>query len=419
MLNSGFISLEITTPETETVNFTVSSLTQTIANGLVTAGRSAFIFHCLLLFYHVNSESERYKGLLVTTGTNKKISVAVAMSRFADYSAGVYVNYPALVYPSVYSYVYYAVSIGTDESTSFSSLLIVSGNNNTNITITPTVTVTIPSSLTSSGNQISLNAGQSITIQLQYLETFLLKPVADRADLTGTKVESNSPISVYSSHTCAVGSNCNFVGEQIPPVASWGNEFLVQSIFDYYRHPGYILKLIGSQANTNVNVLCDEGNSSYSLSLQEGVVVSQTILSQISCYISSTSPILVAQFSVAELDMKIIPPLHQYASNATSFPRIFGDSVVNLVVLAADDSSQIRVNDALLPSLTSSSWEYYSTFVNGCYVYNNYSVFGYGEVTIWSNNSDDKILAMVYGFFFRYFYSGNLDLKPSEGMSLN
>uniref|UniRef100_A0A1X7UJX2 EGF-like domain-containing protein n=1 Tax=Amphimedon queenslandica TaxID=400682 RepID=A0A1X7UJX2_AMPQE len=236
----------------------------------------------------------------------------------------------------------------------------ISGDNNTNIRITPTVTVTIPSSLTSSGNQISLNAGQSITIQLQYLETFLLKPTVDKADLTGTKLESNNPISVYSGHTCVVGSSCDFVGEQIPPVASWGNEFLVQSFAIYNRQSGYILKLIGSQANTNANLLCDEGNSSYSLSLQEGNILSQTILSQTSCYVSSTSPILVAQFSVTERDMIIIPPLHQYASNVTSFNRIFGDSVVNLVVLAADASSQIRLNGALLPSLTSSSWEYYN-----------------------------------------------------------
>ncbi|XP_019859007.1 PREDICTED: deleted in malignant brain tumors 1 protein-like [Amphimedon queenslandica] len=263
--------------------------------------------------------------------------------------------------------------------------------------------------------QISLKAGQSITIQLQYLETFLLKPAVEKADLTGTKLESNNPISVYSAHSCVVRQfACAFAGEQIPPVASWGNEFLVPSFFFFFRQPGYILKLIGSQANTNVNVLCDEGNSSYSLSLQEGGVLSQTILSQISCYVSSTSPILVAQLSVAERDMTIIPPLHQYASNVTSFSDLFGDSVVHLVVLAADDSSQIRLNGTLLPSLTSSSWEYYSTFVNGCYVYNGYKLFGYGEVTIWSNNSDDKILVMVYGYYFTYFYSGNIDLKPSE-----
>ena len=430
MLTTQFISLVITTPETETVNFTVSSLTRTIANGIVTAGTSTTISDSALLSYHVNSESERYKGLLVNTEMGKKISVAVAMSHFDDYSAGVYVNYPALVYP-VNSYVYYAVSVGTDESTSYSSLLLVSGNNNTNITITPTVTVTIPSSLTQSGDEVNLNAGQSITIQLQYLETLLLKPVAARADLTGTKVESSNPISVYSGHTCGfipVGQfACDFVGEQIPPVASWGNEFLVQSF--YNRESGYILKLIGSQNHTNVNVSCDNGNS-ISLSLHKGCVLSQTI-PQTSCYISSTSPVLVAQFSLAQFAdssfssygdpaMTIIPPLHQYASNVTSFPIIslLGAPVsVNLVVLAADNSSQIRLNGTFLPSLMSNSWKHYNSSVGGCYVFNSYSLSG-SEISVWSNNSNDKILAMVYGLqqFVGYSYTGNLDLKPTEGM---
>ncbi|XP_011409388.1 PREDICTED: IgGFc-binding protein-like, partial [Amphimedon queenslandica] len=281
-------------------------------------------------------------------------------------------------------------------------------------------------------NQISLNAGQSITIQLQYLETLLLKPVTARADLTGTKVESSNPISVYSGHTCGfipVGQfACDFVGEQIPPVASWGNESLVQSF--YKRESGYILKLIGSQNNTGIGITCDNGNS-YSLSLQEGGVLSQTI-SQTSCYINSTSPILVAQFSLAQFAdssftthgdpaMTIIPPIHQYASNVTSFPIIslLGASTsVNLVILAADDSSQIQLNGTLLPPLTSSSWKHYNSSVGGCYVFNSYSLSDGGDISvisIWSNNSNDKILAMVYGLqqFIGYSYTGNLDLKPS------
>ena len=429
MLTTQSISLVITTPETETVNFTVSSINQTIANGSVTAGTPTTISDSTLLSYHVNSESERYKGLLVTAEMGKKISVAVAMSHFDDYSAGVYVSYPALVYP-VNSYVYYAVSVGTDEATSYSSLLLVSGNNNTNIRITPTVAVMIPSSLTQSGIQTVLNAGQSITIQLQYLETLLLKPAEATVDLTGTKVESSNPISVFSGHTCGfipVGQfACDFVGEQIPPVASWGNEFLVQSF--YNRESGYILKLIGSKNNTNVNVSCDNGNS-YSLSLQEGGVLSQTI-PQTSCYINSTSPILIAQFSQAQFAdssfssyaMSIIPPLHQYPSNVTSFPIIslLGAPVsVNLVVLAADDSSQIRLNGSRLPSLSSSSWKHYNSSVGGCYVFNSYSLsVDTGEISVWSNNSNDKILAMVYGLqqFVGYSYTGNLYLKPTEGM---
>ena len=456
MRMNQFILLFITTSESEAVNFTVSSLNQTIANGSVIAGTPTTISDSILISYAVSNESDRYKGILVTTGTEKKISVTVATMEDGPGSAGVYVNYQILAYSvNTCSYVYYAMSIGSKESvlSSFSSLLLVSGSNNTNITITPTVTVTIPSNLTQSGNQTVLNAGQSITIQLQYLETLLLKPVAALADLTGTKVESNKPLSVYSGHTCGHiptdKDDCDFVGEQIPPVASWGNEFLVQSF--YSRH-SYILKLIGSQNDTNIDITCADG-SHYTLSLQEGSVLNQTI-SETSCYINSTSPILVAQFVLGysahtnfrpgDPAMTIIPPLHQYANNVTSFPIVnlrhdpsyflSGSFSVNLVVLAVNDSSQIQLNGTVLPSLTSSSWKRYDSSVGGSYVMNStmlsvesaniVDIVDIGdnselvEIRVWSNNSDDKILAMVYGLgrLFGFSYTGTSDLRPNEGM---
>ncbi|XP_019849594.1 PREDICTED: IgGFc-binding protein-like [Amphimedon queenslandica] len=435
MRASPFISLVITTSETETVNFTVSSLSQRIANGSVTSGTPTHISDSILISYAVSNESDRYKGILVSTGTDKTLSVTVVMMDSFN-SAGVYVNYPISVCTvNNHSYVYYAVSIGTTETTSFSSLLIVSGNNNTNITITPTVTVTIPPNLTQSGHQTVLNAGQSITIQLHYLETLLLKPVVALADLTGTKVESSKPLSVYSGHTCGVippdRDDCDFVGEQLPPVVSWGKELLVQSF--YNRQSGYILKIIGSQSNTNIDITCADG-SNYFLSLQEGGVLNQTV-SQTSCYINSTSPILVAQFVLGyfrymyepgDSAMTIIPPLHQYGNNVTSFSLIslLGAPVsVNLVVLAADESSQIQLNGTVLPSLTSSSWKRYNSSVGGSYVFNSTIIedidFGGNyivEIRVWSNNSNDKILAMVYGLgrLFGYSYTGTLNQSPIE-----
>ena len=427
ILNTEYLSLVITTTETDPVNFTVSSLSQTIATGSVTAGTPTTITGSTLLSYTVSSESDRRKGILVTTGSEKKISVNVAMRHQTDFSAGAYLNYPTWHYP-VNNSVYYAVSIGTQEPNSFSSLLIVSANNDTNITITPSVTVTIPSDLSPTGSATILNAGQSITIQLQYLETLLLKPNTALTDLTGTKVESNKPIPVYSGHTCGnIPTNqyaCDFIGEQLPPVASWGNEFLVQSF--YSRSSGYNLKLIGSRNDTSVSITCDAGND-YSLSLGEGDVLSQTI-TQTSCYINSTNPILVAQFSQGQFAgtgngdpaMTVIPPLHHYSNNVTSFPVISllnSQTYVNLFVLTSSNSSQIRLNGNLLPSLSSTSWKRYNGS-GGYYVFNSYSLTGSGgEVSVSSDNYNDKILAMVYGLnlFVGYSYTGSLNLRPSGG----
>ena len=326
-------------------------------------------------------------------------------------------------------YVYYAVSIGTIYPTSFSSLLIVSANNNTNITITPSVTVTIPSDLSPTGSDTILNAGQSIEIQLQYLETLLLKPVTALPDLTGTKVESNKPISVYSGHTCGnIPSNlygCDFIGEQLPPVASWGNEFLVQSF--YSRPSGYLLKLIGSRNDTSVSITCDAGND-YSLSLEEGDVSNQAITNT-SCYINSTNPILVAQISQGQLAgtgdgdpaMTVIPPLHQY-TEITTFPFLsLLTAYVNLAVIAKNSSSQVQLNGTLLPPLSSSSWQHYnsSSSIGEYYVFNSYiSLIGSGEVSVSSDNYNDKILAMVYGMvpLLGYSYTGSFNLRPSGGI---
>ena len=366
--NQSIIKLVITTSEPDPVEFTVSSLDETLYTGTVTAGTPTNITdnNDTLSFYIVSSESDRYKGILVTTGSQKKISLIVALAEFHGWPGciGAYLAYPAWGYP-VISYVYYAVSTSMTINSILSSLLIVSANNNTNITITPSVTVTIPSDLSPTGSDTILNAGQSITIQLQYLETLLLKPVTALAELSGTKVESNKPISVYSGLTYGnVPTNygCKFVGEQIPPVASWGDEFLIHNLG--YRS---ILKLIGSQDSTRVSIACNKSRA-FSLSLQEGAVLSQNI-NQTNCYITSTEPILVAQFTmgmsiggfIVDPTMKIIPPLHHYTNNVTSLPlfTLFQYEqefwLINLAVLAGSDSSQIRLNGNLLPSLSSSS----------------------------------------------------------------
>ena len=82
--NNVFIELVITTSEPDPVNFTVSSLDETLYTGTVTAGIPTDINdnNDILLPNIAGSESDWYKGILVTTGSQKKISVTVAIAEF-------------------------------------------------------------------------------------------------------------------------------------------------------------------------------------------------------------------------------------------------------------------------------------------------------------------------------------------------
>ena len=89
-------------------------------------------------------------------------------------------------------------------------------------------------------------------------------------------------------------------------------------------------------------------------------------------------------------------------------------------MFAGSDSSQIRLNGNLLPSLSSSSWKHYtsSSSASNYYVFDSYNLAGGGEISIWSDNYSDKILAVAYGMaeIIGYSYTGNLNLRPSGGI---
>ena len=123
--------------------------------------------------------------------------------------------------------------------------------------------------------------------------------------------------------------------------------------------------------------------------------------------------------------MMVIPPLNHYSNNVTRFPLIslFSNvsNYVNLAVQAVTESSQIRLNGNLLPSLISSSWKHYnsSSSIGGYFVFDSYNLTDESgdEISIWSDNYSDKIVAMVFGMsrYMGYSFTGDLNLRPSGG----
>ena len=420
------VSLTVTTTEIQTVHFRIRNISGAIiANGSVSPGTPTKI--PLSGYYSVGNPSERNKGLVVTTGSSEDISIIVSLD--VTNSDGAYQSYPPWTYDS---YVYYAISTSvspdSDDAELYSTLLIVSTSNGTTVTITPSVGIVIPSDLSFNGSTFTLAAGNTVNINLNYLKTFLIKPVGSDStnDLTGSKVESNKPIIVYSGHTCGNipidQQPCDFIGEQIPPVASWGDTFLV-STFDG-RTSGYLLKMVASQNNTSVNISC-ENSLKQSLSLQEGNYSLFDVSGQQGCYITSDKPILLAQLSPSQIyrgftngdpAMVIIPPTHHYINNVT-FPvvNVLSSAVYMNLAVVSDNFAplQIKLNGASLGTQTWTMLNNSDNSMIGGYMLTGYRLSG-NEISVWSDDSDTKLFPMVYGlaFFSGYAYTGGMNMVP-------
>ena len=351
------VELIISTQQSSSVHFTISNATGSIANDTVSADSPTTI--SIDTSFAVDGIGDRSKGILLTTGSTDKLSVVVAIIS-GSVSSGTYHNLPPWGY-SVNQYTYYAVSADTTNSNAFSAILIVGANSNTSILINATQDIVIPADLTSNGTQVTLVAGSTITVTLNYCETLLLK---SDADLTGSKVISNKPISFYSGHTGAnIPTNkfaWDFIGEQFPPTVAWGNSFLVGSFINRDR---FILKAITSQNNSSINIICSDDVYISNNVADAGMSVSATILPGSSdnhyCSVVADSPILVVQFGLGQGDdfnngdpySIYVPPTHQYytlQSYTLSIPEISAHArYFNLAVLSNNfNSSTILLDNA-------------------------------------------------------------------------
>ena len=190
-------ALHITSQETETVNFTVKTLTSTIAASSVKSGSPVKI--PLSILNVVDSNTERDQGIVISTDSRKKISVVVSAS--GEFSGVTYRVFPPWGYTTD-EYIYFAVSV--TGMSHFSNILIVAANNNTAMTISPSgSSINIPADLVGNGEGATINPGESVNITLHYLQSLLLLSDDAASDFTGTEVTSNKPIAFFSGHMCA------------------------------------------------------------------------------------------------------------------------------------------------------------------------------------------------------------------------
>ena len=236
-------------------------------------------------------------------------------------------------------YVYYGMVI-TDSTTRSSVILVVGTDEGTVMNLTTTQPVTLN---VDNGDTFDTIAGRQYSFVINELQTVY---IATFTDLTGTKIVTNKPVSVFSGHECVLipstTAGCDHIVEQIPPTALWGNVFYISPLL---TRRSYTIKVLAAYNNTDISLYCN--GTTDSICISEGEAIVRTFMFQEYCAIHSTRSILVAQFSHGQLDddadgdpMMMLIPAKMHYTNKFSLSTIRNPAIsgyqhfLNIIVLA-------------------------------------------------------------------------------------
>ncbi len=240
----------------------------------------------------------------------------------------------------------------TNEISGGTQFAVVASEDNTAITLTPSV---------ATGSRL---AGVPYQIVLQAGETYRLINYDNvEADLTGTTIHSDKPITVLGGHRCGyvptgVGYADHLV-EQLPPVNEWGRHFVTLPLAG--RLHGDTFRFLAATNGTRLAI-----NGKIVASLDRGQFYEQIIEGP--AEILASQPILVAQYAhgleydgqIGDPFMMLVPALEQLGGDCVlSTPSfwvwrdmqtedIFTD-FLNLIV-RTNGVGLIQLDDAFVPA---------------------------------------------------------------------
>lgn len=338
----------------ENADYVVESSDETIQMGTVSSGTPVVVTipsdHELQV---TDSDFDnREKGIHVYTTGDDPIFV-VAENYITVINYGTFLAYPCLTNEADNGYEYYVISSEDPSGFLHSQFLLVGCEDDTTITVTPTQSISIPQDpqMAATTSVTVESAATSHEFTLNQMQTLLVSSVSD---LTGTKIVSNKPLTVISGHECAnipaSESGCEPLSIHVPPSVTWGTKFLLAP-FDG-RTGQQNFKLISAEATT-IAYTC--GTTSQG---SQGVTSFQFNTDEY-CYLESSEPLLVAQFSTGgSIDSKgdpaiaMISPMDQYVSEITFFSLptgTFASSYISVTVSAEHyNAESIQLDGAVI-----------------------------------------------------------------------
>ena len=346
-----------------------------------------------------NTYSWRRKGLKVYSLYTEQISVIAWIYRTEEDFMS-YLALPCHKQPTT-QYTYYVVStFGWSDHTS--QFMIIGCLNNTNVTIIPNNDITVPSDPQDSASvNIIVSAGHSFNFVLHSPQTFLVfKP---HVDLPGTKIISDSPLTIICGHEAARVPAGTFdtdpIVTQLTPTITWGKSFLLPPHMG--RSNGQSYKVIATNSKTNAIKTCGINYTTEHIKFDENNTNWFYTTNNVYCSIISDQPIYVAQIGVGtqyaggnfgDPSLNTVPPIEQY-EHSIQFSGLLSSGTSYYTVVVPNDA---YFNYTLLIDNVFTNPPWVVIYASDCSIYGyGYSISFNNTKTVAHPNPNGKLFVSI------------------------
>ena len=415
LTQSSEISILLTTSDAQPVKYSIEAPgVGYYHNGTISLGDEVILN--LPISLQVSSYDDQDKGIYLTASSDK---ITVIGQNLNDHSSDSYFAKPVVKLDST-DYVYYGISVPKSSGLFGSAILIVGTENNTVMKLTTTQSVD-----TFVGNNVTnIIPGREYSFVINQLQTFY---IASLEDLSGAKIVTNRPVSVFSGHRCAsiprnVGA-CGHLIEQILPIALWGSVYYIAPLAD---KRSFTVKVLAANDYTIVNIYCNNA-AMESYVIHEGGFVNRASQLQEYCAIYSNKEVLVVQFSHGGSEdngygdpmMTLIPATNQYLSKfdfstirnpvRSGYKHYVNILVMkqyyqpNMIYLVSGGVNRSLVTQQWVPIQVNNSIKAYAVQIS----------ISEGVAQIFHTNASAQLMTIVYGFagYVGYGHVGGIDIS--------
>ena len=396
--NDGSISLYLTNTRSLNISYSIeASGVGYYTSGTISGTGSTIVRLPSSLI--TGSYNDQNKGIYLKTNST---NVVVIGQNDVSYSSDAFLTLPT-VKVCCTQYIYYGISVSSGRYDHV--VLIVGTEDNTMMDLTVTQSVYVKINDTVS----SLTCGSEYSFIVNRLQTV---HIGSYSDLTGTRIITDNPVSVFSGNKCGYVpsfsySGCDYLIEQIPPTTYWGKTYYIAPL---QGRSAYTIRVLAAYNSTEVFMDCNGVRNSYTINAGG----SFTVIHQYYCAFHSNKEILVAQHSpVSSYDgrtggpMMMLVPATDHYSNEINLSTISSgySNYINIIVLKEyyQPSMMYWITGGVKKSLQSQSWSIitFNQVTEGYYTQLSVSN---GPVTIMHTTANALMSAVVYGFESRIGY---------------